>query len=117
MARNTKEIELFGFKLNLSERNAQDVLDLAEYVKASEDSNINLYSAGYTIESGLRSNYADIRFYDFKKKKLKKLLSTKNILKSLSTKEIFDIALEVYKLEGYKVDDTEALDSKKKVAE
>jgi len=109
-----KEIKLFGRKLLISERPTKDVLDLVDYVNNSTISNnvnlttINLLTLAYVVHSGLKINYINKnKFFNFKYKKLKKLLSLSNLIHSLSIQKLSELAKEIYILEGQKVDDND----------
>lgn len=106
MERKTKEINLFGKKLLLSERNAIDVLELTEAIKKrndidTSDTSFFFYTAATVIQDALKINIENLSWYNFRKKSLfKKILTSKYLLENLSQKEIFEISSYVYELEG-----------------
>ena len=104
--RKTKEINLFGRKFLLSERNASDAISLTDFSNKNPDNNITIlvYKATSIIEASLRFNYLYLHWYEFFKKiKLKRLLSQKSLIENLSQQQIFSLAQEVLKLEGFDV--------------
>lgn len=141
MGRNTKEIELFGSKLILSERTAGDVLSFSEFVKNNSDEKtigIALYQSSIIVETGLKSNkkempkalnfniwYKILRFFGLDKAYKAFLIEVEKVLEynskitaqylldKLSQKEIFDLVKQVYELEGAKFDTTENTTEKK----
>lgn len=115
LERKTLEVELFGKKLLLSERDAKDVLMLANYAEKACDNTIqnNLVQAAAVLEASLHINYANTKWYEFNKKKLKKLLSSQSLLKELSQRQIIDLAFDVLKMEGL-VSDKKEINSEKK---
>lgn len=141
MARNQKEIELFGEKLILSERLASDVLAFSEFVKNNSDEKtvgLALYQASLIVESGLKVNKKEIpevpkatsiwqkiiRWLGLDKayKEAKKIIAetiafnlkllADYILNNLTQKEIFDLVKQVYELEGINIE-KQSLDEKK----
>jgi len=103
--RKTKEIELFGRQLLLFERNASDVLSLADFSAKNPDTGIQIvvYKAIKIIQSSLSRNLDNCNW--FEKRKLKKLLSQKHLINNLSNQQIFSIAKEVLELDGLLVEE------------
>lgn len=142
MGRNTKEIELFGEKFILSERDAIDVLSFSEFAKNnSNDKTIGLvlYQAAMIVESALKYNKKDIpeipkdnifkkilRFFGLDKEYKKLQVEIENILEynskirsgyilsKLTQIQVFDLMKEVYILEGVKFDAAENTTTEKK---
>jgi hypothetical protein len=132
MGRNTKEIELFGEKLILTERSAYDVISFTEFSKKnSNDANpsIALYQVSLIIETALKYNKKEIpvvpkanfwkiiiRFFGLDNSykvfliELEKVLEfnakllVNYLLEKLTQKELFDILKEVYLLEGVELE-------------
>jgi len=101
--RKNKTIELFGRKFILSERNASDVLVLANFSENNQTNNLNtlIYKALEVCNASLSYNYVNLPWYKFfEKRRLKKLLSSKNLLKTLSQQQIFSMAQDIFELEG-----------------
>src|SRR5574343_575269 len=103
MDRKTKSIELFGVKLLLSERTAGDLIALMKYDKSNKNDNQieeALYQAVQDVADGLKINYESVKWDNFRSKKYKKLLSTKNLINKLSQQQIFQLAEQVLELDG-----------------
>lgn len=101
--RKTRTLELFGKQLILSERNASDVLVLANFSDKNQGNDLNtlIYKGLEVCEAALSYNYVNLPWHKyFQKRKLKKLLSKKNLLKTLSQQQIFSLAQDVFELEG-----------------
>jgi hypothetical protein len=108
LTNNTKEIELFGKKLILSERTARDVNKLIAYSKKNTEKEFvdMLIEAAITIEDGLKNNFSNLRWYNiFKRYGLRKLLSKENLIANLSSSQLFDLSKQVYQLEGVEIED------------
>lgn len=104
LTNNSIKIELFGRELILSERFARDVNKLIAFSKQTKEKDFTamLIESAIAIEDALKLNYVNLNWYMFlKKRQLKKLLSKENILSSLSSSQTFDLAKQVYALEGF----------------
>ncbi len=111
--RKSKTIDLFGVRAELTERSAGDVNRLIEFSKRKQEKDYSdfVIEASVVVADALKSNYENLSALQyFKKRKLQKLFSKENLLKNLSASQLFELAAEVYKLEGVEVD------AKKKVA-
>lgn len=124
MSRKTKEIELFGEKLILSERTAVDVLAFAELSKQLQNRDLSdaVYQAAVIVEAALKINLKNldsknifiriIRFLHLDKKyknaiEFNSKLSSNYIINNLSQVELFEIVKDVYDLEGLKIPSVE----------
>ena len=96
----TLKIKLFGRDLILRERSAQDVLDVAEFSEQNPDSRGQIIAVAQCTADALKSNWEHAHF--FKKRRLKKLLSTKKLLKSLTRQELEVILNIINEIEGNK---------------
>ena len=106
--REIKSIELLGRKVELSERNAFDVLELMKFVESRPmDANLASFVNARVIEDSLQFYFSKVNF--IKRFFLKRKFTTKKLIKLLSSKELGEYAMEVLTLEG--------VDVKKKVAE
>lgn len=141
MGRNQKEIELFGEKFILSERNAFDVLSFSEFAKNNTEDKtigISLYQAALIIESALKYNKKELpsfnsnifrkvlQFFGLDKKykqflkqieeilEYNRKLTSNYILSNLTQVELFQLMKEVYILEGAKFSTEEGTDTEKK---
>jgi len=115
--RKTKDVEIFGKKLKLSERNASDVIALTDYASESDFKSLGsiIYLNTKILEASLVYNYDDMRWHQyFQKRKLKKLLSFKNLINKLPQSEIFTLAEQVLELEGLLVKKTTTESAEKK---
>jgi len=121
--RRTKEIELFGKKLLLSARTVADVRDLSDYLFTKEKSEDGLYvnpsvyndifMAALYCGLKINYNYDRLKWYNFIKKRIRKLLSMIN-LSTLSNDEIVRLGTIVFDLENGNIknsDDTNKDDS------
>ena len=98
--RKTKDVEIFGKKVKLSERNAQDVLNLAEYAGSQQITPaMSVYISAIALQDSLKYGF---KWYERK-------LKAKKLLKGLTQKEIFEFMALILELEG--------VDNKKKVVE
>jgi hypothetical protein len=106
MKAKTKEIELFGRSFILSERYAQDILNLTEYIKELDNSlQSQLFYAAKVGSDALKNNIKTVKFY--KRHKIRKLISVPYLLETLSIHQLDELAAAVYELEG--------IDLKKKI--
>lgn len=108
LTNKSEKIELFGKELILSERFARDVNKLIAFSKQKKDKDFTdmLIESAIVIEDGLKLNYINLKWYMFlEKRQLRKLLSKENILSNLSSAQIFNLAKQVYELEGLLPDD------------
>lgn len=97
--RKTKEVEIFGKKVKLSERNARDVLNLAEYAGSQQMTPaMSVYISAIALQDSLKYG---LKWYERK-------ITAKKLLKKLTQKEIFEFMAVVLEIEGV---------DKKKVAE
>ncbi len=91
--RKTKEIEIFGKTVILSERNAQDVLNLSEFASSQEMSpTLSIQIASVALSDSLK--YA-LKWYERKP-------TAKKLLESLTQKELFEFMAMILELEGVK---------------
>ena len=101
--RKTKDVEIFGNKLKLSERNAQDVLNLAEYAGSQQITPaMSVYISAVALSDSLKYG---LKWYQ----RILKKYSAKKLLKGLTQKEIFEFMAMILEIEG--------VDNKKKVVE
>jgi hypothetical protein len=101
--RKNKTIKLFDREFILSERNASDVLVLANFSEKNQSNDLNtlIYKALEVCDASLSYNYINLPWYKyFEKRKLKKILSKKHLFKTLSQQQIFSMASDVFELEG-----------------
>lgn len=105
MQLRTKDIELLGLKVKLYERNAKDVYELVELIKADKDKDTPLASYVYAlvmITQSLKPNLAEIRWYNaIKYYKLKQMLKPKYLIKKLSLQQINELSSIIAELELY----------------
>jgi len=102
MERKTKEVELFGKKVSLFERNAGDVISLSKYTTESDAKSLEFVVFVNTkiVEASLKLNYTELPWYKFHTRiKLQALLTLRNLLK-LPQSQIFSLAEQVLDLEG-----------------
>lgn len=108
----TDTIELFNQKMLISERTAQDVLELVEFVQKNQESEkpdmgVHLFAAAQSLSSALKINYVNIPKWRFLKRlKIKNLVSPVNLITKLAPSELFKFQEKIFELEG--------TDSKKK---
>jgi len=105
--RKQKNIELFGQKFILSERNASDVIILSDFslTNTGKDLKTLLYKALEVVETSLKFNYSTLPWYKYlHKRQLKKLLSKKHLLNTLTTQQVFSLAQDVFEMEGLLVE-------------
>ncbi len=106
----TLPIKLFGEDLLLSERLAKDVnklYSLAKSKKEKEYSDI-LFETVIIVSDSLKLNIRNLRWYQLiKKYRIRKYSQPKYLLANLSSAEIFNLAQEIYKLEGIVFVETE----------
>ena len=89
--RKTKEIEIFGKKVILSERNAQDVLNLAEYSGSQKMTpSLSVQISAVAIRDSLKYG---VKWYE-------REYSVKKLLKGLTSKELFEFMKMILELEG-----------------
>jgi len=103
MIRKTTDIELFGLKLVISERNAGDVIALSKFANENDGQTLEdiIYKSLQIISAAMIYNYKHLPWYMyFKKRNLQSLLSPKHLLNNLSNAEIFNLAEKVLILEG-----------------
>lgn len=105
----TKEVELFGRKFLISERNAGDVLSSIQLIKSKpqsgQDYSAIVFNALVILEQALKINITSLKWYNIIKKfKYKRMLSKKYLLDNLNAKYIFELSVQVYELEGLKVE-------------
>ena len=130
--KRTKEILLFGRKFLLSTRTVIDVIALAEQLKDCEvDTDGNYKKATdaiimhlLSLYSGLQVNYNEDalpwysfgkrRWYNFKIKKIEKLLSYSSLKEKLTVPEVITLGSYVFSLEMNKNDKNEPNTSEKK---
>lgn len=107
--KKTEKIKLFGLDLILSERVAMDVLDVIAFSKRKEALTLEAepIALAFSVATALKCNYVNLKFWQFKKYKLKRMLSTKNLLKKLSGSELKEFQAKILLLEN--------VDLKKKV--
>jgi hypothetical protein len=97
--RNTKDVEIFGRSVTISERNAQEVLELAEFANKQEMTAVmSIYISAIALQDSLKHH-----------KKWYQRFTAKKLLKGLTQKEIFEYMALILELEG--------VDNKKKVVE
>jgi len=103
-------IKLFGEDLLLSERLAKDVnklYSLAKSKKEKEYSDI-LFETVIIVSDSLKLNSRNLKWFQLRKRyRIKKYSNLNYLLSNLSSAEIFNLAQEVYKLEGIVFEDTE----------
>lgn len=120
MTRNTKEVEILGEQVVLSERSAQDIFTFLEMVNDLDKQKIpikgatdeqdeyfkGIYINAYIIETSLSYYYYGLKFYQiFKKIRLKRKLRRKNLIDKLSVNQLTDYAkIIVSDLEGLNID-------------
>jgi len=100
---NSREIDLFGRTLLISERIARDVNKLILFSKQKKEKDFTDFIVEYSIvvADALKINYSNLKWYQFfKKKKLERLLSKESLLEKLSPSQIYELAMTVYELEG-----------------
>ena len=101
--RKFKEVEIFGEKVYLYERNAGDVLaaiDLSKKVGFDSLDSI-VYNSVIVIRDSINMNQLNLKWYDyFKKRTFRKKFSQRNLIKKLTTSQIMDFAQEIYVLDG-----------------
>ena len=107
MERKTKEVDLFGRKVIISERGTRDVQEMMEFTRQSEDKMndaIVLSLHLLILEAALKDNLKRVRFpFQFKRKKWNKMFAYES-LESISPRYASELATEVMKLEGHSVD-------------
>jgi len=122
--RKAKEIKLFGRKFLLSTRSVRDVQELTEYLEKYEVDDEGRYKkpAAYNdlfsaaVFCGLKINYNfdKLKWYNFRKKRIKKLLSLENITQSLSVSELMKLGMIVISLENPQTSSSDVSDDDKK---
>ena len=106
--RNKKSVELLGYKVELSERNAKEVLDLTAFIEGQNvDAKLVFFINARVLEDSLIFWVREQNF--FKRWKFKRIFNAKNFIKKFTSKELEDYATMVLELEG--------VDVKKKLAE
>ncbi len=100
---NFKETEIFGGVLKLFERTVEDVQKLDALIRSMKEitdaDNISLYAV--ILRDSLKHNFDDLKWYQFKRRGLKKKFSDlKYILSHISVKELKDVIVEINELEG-----------------
>lgn len=102
--RATKEIKINGTNVNLTERNARDVLDLSEYANKKElDAGLSLLIAAQAVSDSICCGLNGF------KKPLRRRYTARRLVDCLTEKQIYDLFSDLLELEG-KID-------KKKVAQ
>lgn len=106
---NTEKIELFGYKLLLSERAAIDIFALDDFIpKLAGDAPSNLLYYATIVSDAVKINIKNLKWYQFYRKiKFKRLFTQSELIKRLSYQDIIDLTEIVFRLEG--------IESKKKV--
>ena len=106
--RQTKEIELLGCKVLISERNTIDVLDLVKFVEnKSLDAKTSAFINARILEDSLQYYFQRINF--IRRYFLRRKFTANKLIRQLTNNELNEYALEVLKLEG--------VDLKKKLRE
>lgn len=104
--RKSKKISLFNKELSLHERDAQDVLNLNEWItneKADSKTAIIFHAA--MVSDALKDNHRTLTGLKiFKKWQLKRITSINYLMRKLSMSELNALSEQVYKLEGVDVD-------------
>ena len=94
--RKTKEVELFGKKVILSERNAQDVLNLSEFAASQKmTATFSVQISAVAVRDSLKYG---LKWYE-------REYSVKKLLKGLTQKELFKYMSMILELEGVEKDD------------
>lgn len=119
MERKTKEINLFGEKLLLSERYVIDIMTTVETFKnkggMDKKDILLLYAIAATVlQDGLKINYENAKWYNFHKKTLSKKLTSKKLLENLTQLELGQLSGYVYELEGLTVQKVDGEDEAEK---
>lgn len=105
MNRKEKPVKLFGLKLKLRERNAQDVLNLQEY-QLSEGAN-HVLAFAQAISDALEPNYrlTTKRRWLFWKKETKELFTANFVLSNLSISQVKELYSDIVELDtGHRPD-------------
>ncbi len=97
--RKQEGVDILGHSVKLSERSAQDVLDLQEFAgKREMDPATSIYVSAVSIHDSLKfwMNRNFLRwYYNWK-------FSIKKLMEGLTANEIFELAGKVSVLDGYK---------------
>ena len=106
-----KEVLIRGEKVQLSERSARDVLELADFYKSHPPKTDleNLFVMAAVVESSIQTTRQKIAWHRLFEKFRYRKYKTKYLLKYLSQSELMGLYQDVFTLEGN--------DLKKKVAE
>ena len=111
MERKSKEIQILGHTVKISERNAEDVFAFLSFMESQDENVVNgTYLNAYVISDSLKPYIEKAPLW--KRWELNKLFTRKNLIKKCSVRELAEIAREIAILEG--LDET---DEKKKVSE
>lgn len=98
--RKTKEVELFGKKVILSERNAQDVLNLSEFTTSQDMTpSLSVQISAVAVRDSLKYG---VKWYE-------REYTVKKLLKGLTGKELFEFMKMILELEGVETDKKKAV--------
>lgn len=99
-----KEIEINDITLTIRERKVQDVLDTEDFFSDTElkdsDSVLFLKKHIVMLYHALKHNWEDANFFDFKKKKLASTFSISNMMNNISPRQLWELSIILYELEG-----------------
>lgn len=107
--RNSKEIELFGEKLILHERNAGEVLGYFSFAETMEQTiGAIVYKAASAVSKALEFNRKPLprRFLFWQRRKVKQFnhrLTVPYLIKHLSPLQLIELEKEVVFLEGFDI--------------
>jgi len=105
--RKSKEVELLKMKVTIFERNAQEAMDLGAFIEGKKlDRKLSNFVNASVLHDSLDYFIRDCNFW--KRIKLKRLFSIRNLIKRLCESELLDYASEISDMEE---------SSKKKVME
>ncbi len=112
-------VNIGGLKLRILQRKALDVIQLAEYVRRSEDAKDpqnQIFQYAMILRDSLKHNVNDYSWWQFLTRwRIKRAVSVRNIAAQFSLSELIELTKQVLITEGLTENEFEEL--KKKVIE
>ena len=103
-----KEIELFGYKLQLHRRKLFTIIEVVKLLEDSQDVKKKILADAYTLENSLKPNIDNLRWWEFRKRiNYKKKLNSIYLMKHLDLIQMSELIDKINELEGVTKKDVE----------